>query len=375
MKKILSVILASVLLCAAAAVVCSAEDTQNWIVGNGYNIVVPTDEENGKMEVEKNSPVTVTENADGTVKVSHGGYYQDGENWGGVASKKTYTVDGLSVTVKFDKVPEVADGTDCWAYIGVLEKPQMFKVGKVPENRGFMNLIRFSRDSWEFYNGIKDFSMLDSAQGNGAFALKSGDVVTVTFNKTESGRYVMTLDNNGKKVTHETEVPLESAFADGKAHVVVSASCIGSAAGAFEYTITNIKDGEVKDHLAKYRTNDPEPGAIKVYVDGERLSFDQPPVILEGRTLVPLRAIFEALGAFVEWDDATKTVTAVLDNDLVKLTIGSKELYKNDEVVAELDVPAQIVGGRTLVPARAVAEAYNAVVQWVQETKSVVIFK
>ena len=65
----------------------------------------------------------------------------------------------------------------------------------------------------------------------------------------------------------------------------------------------------------------------------------------------------------------------MLDNDLVKLTIGSKELYKNDEVVAELDVPAQIVGGRTLVPARAVAEAYNAVVQWVQETKSVVIFK
>lgn len=375
MKKIISAIFASVLLCTAAAVVCSAEDTQNWTVGNGYNIVVPNGEENGKTEVEKNSPVTVTENADGTVKVSHGGYYQNGENWGGVASKNTYTVDGLSITVKFDKVPEVAAGTDCWAYIGVLEKPQMFKVGAVPENKGFMNLIRFSNDKWEIYNGINSFSILGAADGDGVFALKSGDVVTVSFNKTESGRYEVTFDNNGKKITHGTLVNLDSAFADGKAHVVVSASCLGSSAGDFEYTITSIKNAEVKDHLAKYKTNDPEPGAVKVYVDGERLSFDQPPVILEGRTLVPLRAIFEALGAFVDWDDATKTVTAVLDNDMVELTIGSKELYKNDEVIAELDVPAQIVGGRTLVPARAVAEAYNATVRWVQETKSVVIYK
>ena len=90
---------------------------------------------------------------------------------------------------------------------------------------------------------------------------------------------------------------------------------------------------------------------------------DQAPEIVEGRTLVPLRAIFEALGASVEWDQATKTVTSSMDDVTIKLTIGDNTLYRNGEGVT-LDVAAQILNGRTMVPARAIAEAYGVDVQW-----------
>ncbi len=61
---------------------------------------------------------------------------------------------------------------------------------------------------------------------------------------------------------------------------------------------------------------------VTVKLDGKTLEFEQPAVIVEGRTLVPLRGIFEALGANVYWDDATKTVTSVRDDITVKTTIG-----------------------------------------------------
>ncbi len=111
---------------------------------------------------------------------------------------------------------------------------------------------------------------------------------------------------------------------------------------------------------------------ITVTVNGNAVSFDQPPIIQDSRTLVPLRAIFEAMGASVEWNGETKTVTANRGSDTVSLTIGSNTLYKNDETVT-LDVPAQIVNDRTLVPARAVAESFGAFVDWNSETQTVII--
>ena len=114
---------------------------------------------------------------------------------------------------------------------------------------------------------------------------------------------------------------------------------------------------------------------ITVTLNGTAIDFaDQPATIVDGRTLVPLRAIFEALGASVEWDQATKTVTSAMDDTTVKLTIGDNNLYKNDEAVT-LDVPAQIINSRTMVPARAIAEAYGVDVQWDSATRTVVLTK
>lgn len=111
---------------------------------------------------------------------------------------------------------------------------------------------------------------------------------------------------------------------------------------------------------------------ISVYVDGERLALDQPPVLEGGRTLVPLRAIFEALGAGVTWESAIQTVTAHKQETTVRLTIGSRTAYRNGQPVS-LDVPAKVVGGRTLVPLRFVSEALGAAVNWNANTRTVTV--
>ena len=90
--------------------------------------------------------------------------------------------------------------------------------------------------------------------------------------------------------------------------------------------------------------------------------------------MVPLRAIFEALGASVEWDGETKTVTSVKDDTTVKLTVGEKKLTVNG-TAKELDVPGQIVENRTLVPVRAISEAFGCEVGWDSATRTVTITK
>jgi len=114
---------------------------------------------------------------------------------------------------------------------------------------------------------------------------------------------------------------------------------------------------------------------ITVTLNGEVVdceSYGSPATIVEGRTLVPLRAIFEALGATVEWDQATRTVASTLGEDSISLAVGSTTLVKNGEDVT-LDVPAQIINDRTMVPARAIAEAYGVGVEWDAATRTVVL--
>ena len=111
---------------------------------------------------------------------------------------------------------------------------------------------------------------------------------------------------------------------------------------------------------------------VTVKLNGAELDFDVPAQIINDRTLVPLRAIFEMLGATVEWDDATQTVTAYRGNTSISLQIGSRSMFVN-RVEKVLDVPAQLVDSRTLVPARAVAESFGATVDWDDATDTVLI--
>ena len=104
-------------------------------------------------------------------------------------------------------------------------------------------------------------------------------------------------------------------------------------------------------------------GEIKVAIDGEYVEFDVKPQIINDRTMVPLRAIFEALGAEVDWDSDTQTVTAVKEDKVVEATIGSTYMYIDDEK-RTIDVAPMLIGERTLVPARFVAEAFDCDVEW-----------
>lgn len=111
---------------------------------------------------------------------------------------------------------------------------------------------------------------------------------------------------------------------------------------------------------------------VTVTLDGKQVSFDQPPVIQNGRTLVPMRAVFEAMGASVDWDTASQTVTSTRDGVTIVMTIGSNVMTKNGQAIT-LDVPAQIIGSRTLVPVRALGEAFGDTVEWDNATRSVTI--
>ncbi len=111
---------------------------------------------------------------------------------------------------------------------------------------------------------------------------------------------------------------------------------------------------------------------MKVFVEGKKPEFDVPPVIKDGRTLIPVRAIVNTMGADVDWDPENKIVTIVKDDKTITLQIDSNEVFVNG-VPVTLDVPATIVEGRTMVPGRFVSEAFNAIVEWIGEYEMVVI--
>ena len=102
---------------------------------------------------------------------------------------------------------------------------------------------------------------------------------------------------------------------------------------------------------------------VTVFVDGKQLAFDQPPVIENGRTLVPVRLIAEKLGADVTWDDATRTATITKGNDVITMAIDNNIITKNGFEI-EIDQPPVIRGSRTLIPARALAESLECKVDW-----------
>ncbi len=112
---------------------------------------------------------------------------------------------------------------------------------------------------------------------------------------------------------------------------------------------------------------------INVILDGEELEFDVPPQIIDNRVMVPIRAIFEALGATVEWDATTRTAKASIDDYDVICQIGNKTMLVCGEEV-EMDTPPIIINGRTLMPARFAAEAFECKVFWQADTRTALLY-
>jgi hypothetical protein len=113
-----------------------------------------------------------------------------------------------------------------------------------------------------------------------------------------------------------------------------------------------------------------QAAGITVNLDGSEIQFDQPPITQNNRTLVPLRAIFETLGAKVDWDNDTKNITATKDNMVINLKIGSRATKVNGKTV-NLDQAAIEMNGRTLVPLRFIGESLGATVNWDEATQHV----
>lgn len=251
MKKFLSLTLAIVFVFAVASVAAFAATptAADFSANNGFFIYV-----NSSTPTEVQDVPEVSDSANG-VRVAHGGWFTSADNCGGVYTNEKYDLNGLSVTVFFEKIPEeTVTTTDCWVSIDFLAAPGPFTTGNFNVanggNQGIMNLIRFGRSDFELRDGIESFggtwdtSALDASE-KAMFALKSGDSITVKVNRTgELGEYTLTCSRDGfADFVIPYEIPAHKALADGKAHISVIASSEIAQDDGFVYYITDITNG------------------------------------------------------------------------------------------------------------------------------------
>jgi hypothetical protein len=112
-------------------------------------------------------------------------------------------------------------------------------------------------------------------------------------------------------------------------------------------------------------------GIIQIVVNGNAISSDVPPQIINGSTMVPVRVISEALGASVSWDSSTQTVTLLNGSVHIAMTLGGYTLENGSPIT--LDNPAQLINGRVMVPIRFIATAFGCQVNWDANNQTVEI--
>ena len=245
---------------------------------------------------------------------------------------------------------------------------------------------------------ISDFpssiEIFKQAASNGAYLLSANDTPDFTFAPANNGDTLMAKNGIVKLYTlayfpNQPNITVDYLIDGQWFH------CSKDIPYTCNFDINSITDGEHKLKILANGTSreytlykrgqymsfghEPDPSAvavpapdISVALNGQSISFEQPPIMENGRVLVPLRTIFEALGATVEWEPSTRTVTSKRGNTTVKLTIGNNKLYKNGSAVT-IDVPARLVSDHTMIPVRATAEAFGATVEWNDDSKTVTI--
>ena len=128
-----------------------------------------------------------------------------------------------------------------------------------------------------------------------------------------------------------------------------------------DYIISDAEIEELKEQEEYTKVN--------VLLDGEEIGFDSPAIIKDERTIVPIRGIFEKLGYSVDWNGEDKSIVIYKGFDYIKMNVGQKEYYVNDEILY-FDVAPQIINDRTLIPLRAISEGFGMKVGWDDDTKT-----
>ncbi len=169
-----------------------------------------------------------------------------------------------------------------------------------------------------------------------------------------SGKYAMIRNDEDKR-----------GIIDINGNIVVP--CIYDSLTLFEGNCT-IGDRDGVSYLITIYDS-PEVGVL---LNGKRLSFTKQPKIVDGRTIVPLRTIFEAMEAKVDWDDATQSITVSRGSDVISFQIGNNVMTRNGQTIT-LDVPPQLLVDTTFVPVRAISEAFSYNVQWDEVNYDVII--
>ena len=231
--------------------------------------------------------------------------------------------------------------------------------------------------------------ILSEAASSGAYIREYGASPEFVFAKATDGHTLYAKDGIVKLYTlaHVPKTPYLQVnyYLDGEWYAVKEAAPYAcdlymSEVSDGEHTIKIVSGGNSREYTFYKKGNairfgaPPEEEPIKLVVNGKKIELDSPPVIVNDRTLVPVRAMFEALNAEVLWDAPTRTVTAFGNGITIKMTIDEDVFTKNGSEIS-LDVPAQIIKDRTMIPARAAAEAMDCTVTWDGATRTVYVNK
>jgi hypothetical protein len=112
--------------------------------------------------------------------------------------------------------------------------------------------------------------------------------------------------------------------------------------------------------------------SVYVRYEGKTLGFETPPVIEDDRTLIPIRFLFEQMGASVTWDQETQSATVTQNGTAVTFRINDTEADVNGQTVS-MDVPAQLINDKTMVPVRFLSEQLGYNVSWDGENRIITI--
>ncbi|MCM3173830.1 stalk domain-containing protein [Paenibacillus sp. MER 99-2] len=204
----------------------------------------------------------------------------------------------------------------------------------------------------------------------GSITIRSGNTITIKLSESASvsgyTSYLMVKNASGQVVRQiKIEPGKTSSFSLRK---------LGLPTGGYYFYLKSANQSvELSASIPQFVTINHKPKNIQVFIEGEKQVYKQPPTNFKGNILVPLRGIFESLGANVTWNSSTQTVTAIREGRTIVLTIGSKIAYING-VAVTLSAKPQIINGVTMVPLRFVSEAFGGEVEWHGEAGSVTIF-
>jgi Alpha-tubulin suppressor and related RCC1 domain-containing proteins len=242
------------------------------------------------------------------------------------------------------------------------------------DGEGLFNGVSVSEDSApRRLEGVKDIAAIQASAGGPLMLQRNG---TVWASGTNSGGQL------GNGTWESSDVPVQVKGLKKITNIAAHGIGVRSMAIRADGTLWAWGGGFVGDGkkgsrtipvgIASFPNQTLDQDPIFVEIDGNILQSDQPPVSINNRTMVPLRAIMEALDAELTWNPSTSSITVKKGEITVKLTVGQITAFVNDKKVT-LDSPPALVNNNTVVPARFVSESLGAKVGWDEIEKTVVI--
>lgn len=216
------------------------------------------------------------------------------------------------------------------------------------------------------------------------------DVVSVKYNADQSELLldVNFVNTSGRVISPITEVEV-AVTVDGKSVAAATVDVIGQktvtvmvgSSTPYQLALKEpVKDMDVSKAKVDYRVAYSTakgvelPKGKKIYYKGVSIALDVQPTVIDGRMMIPARAVFEKMNCSVQWDAASRSVDVARGDRRIVITIDQNFMLVDSKAV-KLEVPATIVEGRTLVPLRAISNALGARIVYGEANEMAVIFE